>query len=205
VARKNDVTMSVIGVRISMIGKSPMLMHNGQIADPMNEWAVKMGRITDKGAKKTDADMAELARLEWLGGLYVENGKIVMPTANIKKCLIEAAKVSRSGKDVSRSLISTSISVPLEYDGPKDIDKLFENKAFVDRSIVKVQGRVPRTRAIFRTWACASEWLLIESIFGFDDLERLANLAGLIEGINDRRIQGYGRFDAKVERIDVNV
>lgn len=203
-SRKNEVIMGMIGVRIEMVSTSPMMVHNGKLADPMNEWAIKMGRITDKGAKKTDADNLELARLEWLGSLYVEGGKIVMPTANIKKCLIEAAKVSRNGKDISRSLLPMSPSVPLEYDGPKDIDKLFEDKSFVDRSIVKVKGRVPRTRPIFRTWRLVSEWQLIESIFSFDDLERLANLTGLIEGINERRIQGYGRFTAKVERLDGN-
>lgn len=47
-----------------------MLMHNGQLADPSNEWARAIKEISGKRAK-TAADYEEMARLEWLGSLYL--------------------------------------------------------------------------------------------------------------------------------------
>ena len=46
---------------------SPLIMHNGQLADPFNHFSKAKKEITGKRAK-TDADMMEIARLDWFGG-----------------------------------------------------------------------------------------------------------------------------------------
>ena len=54
-------------VKYHLEGASPLLMHNGALADPLNFWAKKMKEITAK-QKKTDADHEEIGRLEWRAG-----------------------------------------------------------------------------------------------------------------------------------------
>ena len=57
-------------VRLSIEGTAPLLMHNIRLADPLNPIAKAMKAISSK-RKKTDDDLAQLARLEFEGGLYV--------------------------------------------------------------------------------------------------------------------------------------
>ena len=53
-----------------IIGASPLLHHNGQLADPLNPHAKAMARVSSK-RKKTEADHAELSDLEFMGSLYL--------------------------------------------------------------------------------------------------------------------------------------
>ena len=46
-----------------IVGVAPLVMHNGELANPMSEGAKALKRVTGKKAK-TDADHAEIARVE---------------------------------------------------------------------------------------------------------------------------------------------
>ena len=61
-------------------GVDPILMHNGQLANPRNSYAKSMKAISSK-RNKTGDDFDELARLEFCGGLYMTdgNGKPCVP------------------------------------------------------------------------------------------------------------------------------
>ena len=65
-------------IKITMQGVSPLLCHNGQTADPRNTYAKAMKAVSSK-RKKTDADFDELARLEWLAGIYRSADDLVIP------------------------------------------------------------------------------------------------------------------------------
>jgi hypothetical protein len=50
-------------------------------------------------------------------------------------------------------------------------------------------------------WALEVEGLFIEDAgLNIDELEHIVELAGLVEGIGDNRVNGYGRFVGTVVR-----
>src|SRR6266498_4564168 len=109
-------------VRITLEGVSPLLMHNIRLNDRDDEFTRQIAAIAAK-RKKTDEDYKDLARLEWFGGLYVEDGVPVVPTRNVRRCLIEAGKITRQGTQVQRGVIPLALNVQLDYDGPNDLEK----------------------------------------------------------------------------------
>jgi hypothetical protein len=169
------------------------------MVDPEFELNRQIKAITSK-RKKTDEDLSQIERLEWYGGLYEDDGIVVQPTSKLRKCLVNTGRMSKIGKAVERSLSFATLNVPLVYDGPKQIDEIFANKHFHSRLSVGVgTKRVMRVRPSFFPWAMSVEGLFVEDAgLNFDELERLVEMAGIVEGIGDNRVNGYGRFIGKV-------
>jgi hypothetical protein len=182
------------------------------MVDPEFEINRQIKVLTSK-RKKTDEDNAQIARLEWYGGLYAEpfgpKGEMIVvePTAKVRKCLVGAARISKLGKSLERALSFSSLYVPLEHDGPADIDELFATPRFRSRLSVGVgQKRVMRVRPQFYPWALTLEGVFIEDAgINWDEFVRILDLAGVCEGIGDNRVNGYGRFTGAVEQIKARV
>lgn len=175
-------------------------MHNIQLADPDNSFTREIASYTSK-RKKTEDDRRAIERLEWYGGLYVAAAGPAMPTANIRKALINAAKITKQGISVQRALHFTDIDVPLVYDGPRDIDALFSDPSYHHRAAVGIGNkRTMRVRPKFPTWAVVADAEFLEDVLDFADFERVIERAGLAEGLGDGRALGFGRFDGKVEQ-----
>lgn len=192
-------------ITIELVGTSPLLMHNPRMVDPEFELNRQIKTLTSK-RKKTDDDQRQIERLEWFGGLYTSNNSgsplVTQPTSKVRKCLINTARISKAGKMVERALSFSDLDVPLEYDGPRDIEALFADKRFHSRLSVGVGNkRVMRVRPQFFPWALTVSGLFIEDAgLNIDDMERIVELAGLVEGIGDNRVNGYGRFVGAVRR-----
>src|SRR5262245_10316542 len=92
-----------------LTGTRPLLLHNVQLADPDNRWARQIAQITKKKTK-TEDDRKAIADLEWEGSLYVHEGVISMPTANVLRSFVEAAKIGKQGKTINRALTPTELS-----------------------------------------------------------------------------------------------
>ena len=191
-------------VLLEMTGTSPLLMHNPQLADPANSWTRAIAEITAKGKKMTDKDQQEKLRLEFMGGLYVGAKGVVVPAKSIRKCLILAARITRKGKDIERALITTSIEFPLIYKGPREPTGLWADEQHRYLTLVKVgRGLVPRMRPQFPRWSLVSEWEIETSILNLRDFIEMASKAGVVEGIGDNRVNGFGRFTTQVsEAVD---
>jgi hypothetical protein len=188
-----------VHIYVELNGTSPLVMHNGQLSDPDCKFSKGIKELTDKGTNQTDVDRAEISRLEWQGGLYLENGTIVVPMANIIRTFREAAAATREGKDIARSLIPRGLNTPLIYNGPSDLNKLYTDKAFVHTSQVKVgRGRIKRTRPCFPNWSLQAEFELLDDLMNLRACELIIERAGLTTGLGDARILGFGRFNAKV-------
>jgi hypothetical protein len=187
-------------VTLELTGTTALLCHNVQLADPDNQFVREMKVLTAKKTNKTEDDRRAVERLEWYGGLYSVNGinGPVLPTANLRKCLNEAAKVTRQGKQVERSLLFLDLHVPIIFDGSRDIDELYAQPAHHNRASVRVgTGRVMRVRPCFPHWAIVANAELLEDVMDLIDLIRILERAGLVEGLGDNRRNGYGRFVGK--------
>lgn len=182
-----------------LVGTSPLLQHNIQLANPDNEWAKRISGITAK-RKKTEEDRQAISRIEFQGSLYTDEGKIVVPTTNVRKCFQETAKITKQGRQIIRAVNAINLNAPLIYDGPQTVDGLVADQSFYDTTMVGVgTKRVLRTRPIFRTWALSVEWELVTEAMDYDDFVKVVELAGTIEGLGDNRTGGYGRFIAEVK------
>jgi len=187
-------------LRIELTGTSPLLMHNPRMVDPEFELNRQIKAITSK-RKKTDEDLRLIEKLEWNGGLYEEDGIVVQPTSKIRKCLVNTAKISKQGKAVERSISFGALNVPLIYEGPRSIAELEKDSQFHSRLSVGIGNkRVMRVRPRFMPWALVVEGIFVEDAgLNVDELERIVEMAGIVEGIGDARAIGYGRFVGKVK------
>ena len=187
-------------IKVTLVGQTPLMMHNAQLVDPDNKWSKLIKGITDKGSKMTDEDRQTKGRYEWFGGLYIGHGGVVMPTANIRRCFQEAGKATKHGKAITRAVIPVSVEVPLVHNGPRHLDKLFEQVEFIDRRAVGVgKNRVMRTRPIFPAWQLECEFELVINLIDSSSFGLICSDAGRLEGLGDDRINGFGRFSVTIE------
>jgi hypothetical protein len=185
-------------VKIELTGTTPLLCHNINLADPANPIVQEIATYTAK-RKKTEDDRRAIEKLEWYGGLYVDEGRPALPTQNIRKAFFNAGKISKQGTQVGRALSFADMLVPIAYRGPSNLDELYNDKAFHNRSAVGISGkRTMRVRPQFVNWAVVANALLLEDVMDLDDLRRVATRAGLAEGLGDNRINGYGRFTVRI-------
>ena len=185
--------------RFTCEGTAPLLMHNARLADPLDPMTKQIREVSSKRSK-TDDDHEELAHLEWLGGLYFlpDVGPFI-PAANVQKCLVEGARFTKAGKKVERGVFIETAAVPVQYDGPRDLETLYADKRFVFRASVKVTtSRVMRTRPRFPHWALAAVGMFDSNVIDLADLAVAARSAGLMIGLGDYRPQ-FGRFTGTVK------
>lgn len=171
---------------------SPLIMHSGQLADPLNQFAREMRKVSSKRAK-TDADHEHLAKLEWFGGLLIHRGAPCLPGEMIEAAFIEAAKKMKRGQQAKAGMISDGFW-PLEYDGPRAPEELWEREEFRLRVGVRVQrNRVIRTRPIFRRWAATIEIDFLPDQLSATEVEDAVHTMGRVVGLGDWRPK-FGRF-----------
>jgi hypothetical protein len=192
---------ALMDLTITLTGTTALIMHNGQLVDPLNPVNQAKKRITSKPARnKTEDDEWQLRQLEFVGALYLDPdvGPYV-PGENIARCFRDAATLTRNGKDIVRGLFVTTNVNPLSYDGPRTADGLWDDENF--RSIAPVrmqQNRIIRTRPQFRSWTTQADAILDTNVLDFEAFRRIADTAGQLIGIGDWRPR-YGRFTATVE------
>ena len=153
--------------------------------------------------KKTDADFDELARLEWLAGLYRIDGDLVIPDYVIESTMIGGAKKSKRGPQAKCGLFFTE-HASLEFDGkPAVINDdtlaaLFATGSYTHTIGVKVgMAKVMRTRPIFRNWSLTAMAQYDPDVLNMRDVEEIATDAGKLVGLGDWRPK-HGRFEAEV-------
>lgn len=178
-----------------LTGVAPLLMHNGQLSDPLNEWSKRIKTITDK-RKRTEADHEEVSRLEWFGSLYLFNGEPCIPREAVKMTLIRAGTTLNKGPKVKPGIVCETHLV-LAYDGPRDPKAMWEIEQFRYRT-TKKQGtvRIVRTRPIFFPWET-------DLLLAFDDeklnpgeVDEIVKIAGHTIGFLEERPE-YGRFSVQ--------
>lgn len=184
-------------IEFHISGISPLLCHNGQLADPLNEWAKRMKEVSGK-RNKTDADHEALAKLEWFGGLYVDdNGHPVIPGVNIESMLVSAGAKQKLKKQFQAGVISDG-NWPIEYDGPKVAEKLWieSGTKFADRRICKLNGKtsIVRTRPIFRKWGLKFTIDFLPDLLNPKQVRDAVAVAGRIIGLGDYKPK-FGRFE----------
>jgi hypothetical protein len=182
-------------VTYRLISSCPMIQHNGQTADPLNKWAKLIKQISSKRTK-TDADYEEMARLEFLAALYLNEQGPIIPAYVIDSLVINGAKKSKEGM-IAKSGCFCLEHACLEYNGPRTAAELWECEEYRFSAIVKVgTARVSRMRPIFRNWSAAVTLNIEDTTVNVARVDDWLTVAGTQVGIGDWRPQ-YGRFTAQ--------
>ena len=174
---------------------APLIMHNGQTADPTNKWSKAIKAISGKRAK-TDADYEELARLEFLAGLYMAADGPIIPNTVIDGMTLNAAKKRKEGQ-IAKSGVFCLEHARLDYEGPRTGEALWAEDRFHFAANVRVSmARVVRMRPRFDTWACNVTLQIEDTLVNPSQVDEWMRIAGTQVGIGDWRPQ-FGRFTSK--------
>ncbi len=179
---------------VQIRGLTPLIMHSGRLADPLDEATQALAKLTSK-RQKTIEDHKAVSKCEWYGGLYLDaNGAPCLPGEVLEACLVEGAKKYKLGK-VAKGGIIVAGDFALEYDGPKNADKLWAHGGHLKRAGVRVgTARVIRSRPIFPQWSCtfAIQWdpSLVKDE---DQVHEIVESAGM-SGVCEWRPK-FGRFE----------
>lgn len=188
--------MAIQVLKFQITSEAPLLLHNGQLADPLNPWAKKLKEISGK-RNKTDADYEAMAKIEWFASLYSEKGKVVLPSEVIEAAFNTGARKMKLGKQAQSTIFCTG-NVPLAFDGDTmTFDELFERDA--NRMTVGVrvgQAKVMRTRFRVDQWACSPEIQFDDKVLNPSQVIDIAKVTGELIGLCDWRPK-FGRFNAQ--------
>jgi hypothetical protein len=183
--------------KLNIKGKAPLIMQSITLANPLHPLAKEIKAITGK-RKKTDEDLVEILRLKFFGSIYHDDqlGPFI-PGENIDRCFFDAAKELKLGNRWTQSALFVEDKLPLIYEGPRSIDKLYADLRFVDVRMVTVnRARVPMCRPIFNVWSIKPTLAFDEQRINPDDIKQIIGLAGFQKlGTFRRR---FGRFDAEI-------
>jgi hypothetical protein len=190
-------------------GMAPILVHNGALANPLNPISKMIRSFTSKKTK-TDDDHEAIAKLEWLGGLYpseamdvtVKGSRImvttkahpVIPSTVLEGTLYNSSKKQKLGEKFKSGVVVMD-DAPLLYEGPKSIQKLFdEMENWMLSSIVKVQrNRIVRCRPMFRSWSLDFTVHYMPSVVNVQEIVDTVERAGQLIGLAEYGPK-YGRF-----------
>jgi hypothetical protein len=182
--------------KYQLTGVSPLLLHNGRLADPLSVFSRALKEVTGK-RNKTDADHEEAAKLEWFGSLYTEDNRIVIPGPCMTATLINAAKKRKKGIQAKAGLLCEANFV-IEHEGPEDFDLLWADERFRDRTLMRVSGSgVMRTRPKFMPWSTVIEVKFNDAMLNRADVTAFVQIAGEQIGVCEGRPR-FGRFDSHI-------
>lgn len=190
-------------LRLTCTGMRPLLMHNVRLASPLDPYAKRLKELNSKQAK-TDEDRLAMARIEFEGAMYwMEGVGPHVTAAMLRRSLVGGARLFKAGKKVERGVVIADFVLPLIYQGPRDIEGLWNggDNRFVDiRPVTVARSKVDRCRPIFREWIIEAEVIFDPEVIDFDEVRRAAQLAGQMEGLGDYR-ELYGRYDVEIEAL----
>jgi hypothetical protein len=180
-------------LRFKLTSESPLLLHNGQTADPLNRFAKQLKQVNSKRGK-TDADFEEVARIEWFASLYLHEKRVCLPSEVLEAGLIGGARKLKLGKQAQAGLYATHHAI-LEFDGcelsPEQLWERDQNRFTVG---VKIgMNKVMRTRFRVDTWSTSVELLFDDGLLNKAQVLELVRITGEQIGLCDWRPK-FGRF-----------
>jgi len=183
-------------IKVKWVGIRPLLMNNGIMADPLNPNVRAVKEITSKGqSKMTLDDHATVERYKYLGSLYMGDKGPVIPSDNIERCIQLGAQKSKKGKELQAACYCVQTEVPLEYDGPKAAEKLYDSGKFVlKKGVVIARRRIMGIRPMFPTgWSITFDLEFDETVLNLSSITKAMLDAGTLIGLGDWRPK-FGRF-----------
>lgn len=183
-------------LKMKLVGIRPLILHNERLANPMDPITRELKKLTGiPGKQRTEDIIEQIRHLEWRGGLYLdENGAPSVTDDMIAKVIIEGARKTKRGKQAEAGVFVDKPYFPIKHDGPKTVEKLYEDERFVFyRTVVTNGGRVMRARPRFPSWEVDVELSIDDAIINVGHVQDALSKAGETVGMGNWRPR-YGRF-----------
>ena len=188
--------------KIKFVGVKPLLMHNPQMANPLNPYTREMKKYSSK-RNKTEEDHIAMSNIEFIASCYYdEEHGFYIPSENIEACITAGAKVSKKGKVIPLAVSVLEYKVPLIHkSSAKNPEELFEDMDFQDVRFVTVnRAKILRTRPRFDQWELEFTVSLDTTLLDIHEFVQILDHAGQRAGLGDYRPK-YGIFEVSIEQI----
>lgn len=194
---------------VSLTGETSLLMHHDNLvwAETMNKW-----RLDPANKKNSVAGDDRTPAWRWIGNLYIEFGRIVLPSDNLMTMLREGGKKVSTGKGqetyqryTQSGIIVDQSSWPILVGGKEipytPIKELIGNsdfeshqacvqelgfELFVKRAKIGTAKHV-RVRPRFDSWSVSGSITVLEDKLTTDVLSNILTFAGVYSGLGDWR------------------
>jgi hypothetical protein len=181
---------------LKLTGTRPLIMHNGRLSNPLDEYTQAVAAISKK-RNKTLEDYRELAQLEMRGGMYeTPGGMLGFPAENVWKSIREGATAYKLGRDVDRALrFDPDICLLHTPEGPVSCEEYMQRREALYYVPVVISGRrTMRARPkVASGWTAEVGFRLDESVLPLSRLRPCLARAGEYVGVGERR-PAYGRY-----------
>ena len=194
---------------VTLTGTSPLMMHNGRMADATNPLAMALRAAVEesKAIKKRKGDdtgaQLHVKHCEFMGALYIDAalGPFVESRA-VETCMQQGAKLSREGRTVERGITIMPVRIPVQYDGPREAEALW-SAGYHDTRIVSLDPskgtrspKGPRCRPSFPEWSLSFTVMFSGHLVDPARVVVYLRDAGLYEGLLEGRSKlKAGRFE----------
>jgi hypothetical protein len=194
-------------LNVEATGLKELIMHNSRLANPLDEYAKKLKKLSSQ-RNKTDDQIALMSQTEFFGSIYYSDKTgVYVPEDWLMSCIVKAAKRSKKGASAQiaiRDIQDQNEKMPsgvikLHYEGPKTPEAMWEKYTpfvFV-KGVVVQRSRVMRTRVMIPDWKLKFRVNFNDEFINDEDLANSVQEAGEIIGIGDWRPR-YGRFEASL-------
>ena len=202
-----------IRAALTITGRPPgLVLHNGALSDDTSKIRQLIDELVDAGRgrkHRTEEQDDRLNLLRWKGALYLdEDGRIVLPAINLFKSIVVAAReLSLGTKIEDRGAVTIEeTELPLGYDGPADLDQLYQDTKYRLRIPVnpnptsRTKTLLPMMRPVFPQWQAEARVLVLTEMIDWAKFLQVLDLAGNV-GVGNARKIGYGRYDVKVTKL----
>ncbi|MGH7909059.1 MAG: hypothetical protein ACRENW_04320 [Thermodesulfobacteriota bacterium] len=187
-------------IKLKITGTRPLLMHSDILCNSLHPLAKNHAALvkSNKAGNKTDEKTEEVAKSEWVSGLYFDEklGPYV-PGVNIESAIVAGGKLQRLGAQLKRAVEVMDERCPLIYTGPRTVEGLWGAGFYDARSVKVTTSRITRYRPLFRDWSFVCEIMFDPDMINRDQLVKCAVDAGLYVGIGDYRPK-FGRFTVEI-------
>lgn len=208
-----ETSLKMETVRLQGMGQ-PMLMHSDTLANPLAPETIAHKILTSK-RKKTDEDYWQIAYSEWKNSMYWDDEiGVYLPVFNVRKSLIEGARLRKLGKQIERGVYFDEEKITLKrFDRkkffeenefsvknyPKTQDDMWRNHTeYADaRTVVVNRSKLYRYRPCFRNWTLDVKFLYDIEVITLEDIIISFEAAGQRIGIGDFRPL-YGKYLARL-------
>lgn len=204
-------------INVRVVSDGTILLHANTGANEFDPITMAIKKISSKKTK-TEEEKLLMRDLEWVSGIYhddkysmaevlckkeptepFKNEGIYIPAENFERAIKEALKLSKKGKNCEAKFSLIENKVYIDFGGPKDIRKIFENPRYRDDRVVTVNGKskIVRCRPRFERWEADFSIRYRPDYIDAEDLISALNTAGQIMGVGDYRPR-YGRFSVEI-------
>lgn len=185
-------------LKVTLTGVTPLLQHNERLVDPLDPFTKALAKLTSV-KRKTEALHEEIARCEWEGGMYFDKdiGPYV-PATWLDALVKEGARKNKLGTAFEAAVSCMDEKVPIQYKGPRDLDKMYKAGGFRDRRGVGLsQRKIMRTRPRFAEWGLSFTFVYDDGEVNPEQIHTALEVAGRMVGLGDFRPR-FGKFTVAV-------